>query len=292
MEGTQFSVRSTDEDFLELLRGYLGPFRLSDADDGADETIFQVDCGISRVLPGGTVVRPTANLFIGSLRIFCGPRWEDMAGKLIAGVRDLVTARADEAVRLRAAGAVIGDRALILPSGPDRHLPALSAALTRSGAGYIGDEIVKLDPILRRVSGIELPILLDVSDLDLFPEVNARARRVKVEEEGEVGKDSRTPRRAVPVEVLGGHRAVAPADLGWITFPEFRPGEETRLEPVAGAEAVFKLMEAMLNAHVWGDRALILARDLVETVSVQRLVIGSIPEAADLLMGLEEGAAS
>jgi hypothetical protein len=49
-------------------------------------------------------------------------------------------------------------------------------------------------------------------------------------------------------------------------------------------------MEAMLNAHVWGDRALILARDLVETVPVQRLVMGSIPEGAELLMGLEEAA--
>jgi len=289
VEGSQFSVRSTNEDFLELLRGHLGDFRVPDGDDELDETIFQVDCGTSRVLPGGTVVRPTANLFIGSLRIFCGPRWEDMAGKLIAGVRDLVTARADESVRFRAAGAVIGDRALILPSGPNRHLPALAAALTRGGAGYLGDEIIKLDPILRRVSGIGLPILVDVSDLDLFPEVNARARRVKVEEEGEVGRDSRTPRRAVPVEVLGGHHA-APTDLGWIVLPVFRQGEGTRLEPVAGAEAVFKLMEAMLNAHVWGDRALILARDLVETVPVQRLVIGSIPEGAGLLMGLDEAA--
>jgi hypothetical protein len=286
VEGTQFSVRSTDEDFLELLNGYLGDRRVPDPDEEKDETIFQVDCGATRTLPGGTVVRPTANLFIGSLRIFCGPRWEDMAGKLIAGVRDLATARADEAVRLRAVGAVIGDRAAILPSEPNRHLPALSAALTRAGAGYLGDELVKLDPILRRVSGIGLPILVDVADLDLFPEANARARRVKVEEQGEVGRDSRTPRRAVPVDVLGGHHA-DPAELGWIVVPAFRPGEETRFEPVPGAEAVFKLMEAMLNAHVWGDRALILARDLVETVPVQRLVIGSIPEAAELLMGIE-----
>ena len=88
------------------------------------------------------------------------------------------------------------------------------------------------------------------------------------------------------MDILGGHHA-APADLGWIVLPVFRAGEETRLEPVPGAEAVFKLMEAMLNAHVWGDRALILARDLVETVPVQRLVIGSIPEAAELLIGLE-----
>jgi hypothetical protein len=289
VEGSQFSVRSTDEDFAALLRGHLGDLRVTDADEGKDETFFQVDCGTSRHLPGGTVVRPTANLFIGSLRIFCGPRWEDMAGKLIAGVRDLVTARADGSVRFRAAGAVVGNRAVFLPSAPNRQLPALSAALTRAGAGYLGDEIVNLDPILRRISGIGLPILLDVADLDLFPEVNARARRVKVQEEGEVGRDSRTPRRAVPVEVLGGHHA-GPTDLGWIVLPVFQPGEETRLEPAGGAETVFKLMEAMLNAHIWGDRALILARDLVETVPVHRLVIGSIPAAAELLIGLEESA--
>ena len=96
-KGTQFSVRSTDEDFLELLRGYLGPFQVP---EGTEDAIFQVDCGATRDLPGGKVVRPTANLFMGSLRIFCGPRWEDMAGRLIGGVRDLVTTRADETVRL------------------------------------------------------------------------------------------------------------------------------------------------------------------------------------------------
>ena len=288
VEGTAFSVRSTDEGFLELLRGYLSPFQVP---EGTEDAIFQVDCGATRELPGGKVFRPTANLFMGSLRIFCGPRWEDMAGRLIGGVRDLVTTRADETVRFRAAAVAIEGRALFLPSEPNPHLPALAAALARAGAGYLGDELVKLDPILRRISGTQLPILLDVSDLDLFPQVKARARRLKVEEQGEVGIDSRTPRRAVPVEVLGGHHA-APAELGWIVLPVFRPGEETRFEPVPAAEAVFRLMEAALNAHVWGDRALIMARRLVETTPVQRLVIGSIPAAADLLMGLEEGAVS
>lgn len=287
VEGMELSVRSTDERFLELLRGYLGAFRV---DDGADEASFQVDCGPVRSLPGGKIVTPTANLYMGRLRIFCGPRWEDMAGRLIAGVRDLVTTHADEAVRLRAAAAVVGGTALILPSAPNPHLPALAGALARAGAPYLGDELVKLDPILRRISGISLPLLVDVTDLDLFPELNARARRMTPgTDEEEDRQDSRTPRRAVPVEVLGGDHA-APTDLGRIVFPVFAPGEDTRLEPVAGAEAVFRLMEAMLNAHVWGERGMILARDLVETVPVHRLVIGSIPDAADVLMGMGEEA--
>jgi hypothetical protein len=275
-------VRSTDERFLELLRGHLGRFRV---DEVSDDATFQVDCGTQRALPGGKVLRPIANLYLGRLRIFCGPRWEDMAGRLISGVRDMVTTHSNEFVRLRAVGAVIGERALILPSPPNPHLPALAAMLVRSGAGYLGDEVVNLDPILRRIHGLSLPILVDVSDLGHFPEANGRARRLPREERPE-GSDSRTPRRPIPVELLGGHPA-SPAELGWIVLPSFSPGETTRIEPVTAAEGVFRLVEAMLNSHIWGERALILARDLVETVPVSRLIIGSLPDAAELLMGLK-----
>ena len=282
IEDMDFSIRSTDVEFLELVRGYLGRFRV---DDGPDGLTFQVDCGESRVLPGGKVLRPAANLFVGGLRIYCGPRWQDMAGRLIDGLRDLLTTHTNEFVRLRAVGVVVNGRAWILPSAPDPHLPALAALLTRSGAGYLGDEIVKLDPILRHVHGIPLPILVDVSDLGHFPEVGGRPRRAgRIEGDQSRDMDARTPRRPIPLEDLGG-RESPPVELGRIVFPVFRLGDVTRFEPVAASEAVFLLMEAVLNAHVWGERALLLARDLVETVPVERLVIGSIPEAADLLMG-------
>jgi hypothetical protein len=236
------------------------------------------------VLPGGKRLRPTANLYVGGIRIFCGPRWEDMAGRLISGVRDLLTTRSNEFVWLRAAGVVIGGRGLILPSAPNPHLPALAALLARAGAGYLGDEVMKFDPILRQVHGVSLPLLVDVADLGYFPELGGRARRIL---RGAVWEDttsdSRTPRRPIPVNSLGGHGA-SPTHLGRITFPVFAPGEETRLEPIAGADAVFRLMQAVLNAHIWTDRAMILARDLVETVPVNQLIVGAVPDAADLLM--------
>jgi hypothetical protein len=239
------------------------------------------------VLPGGKRLRPTANLYAGGLRIFCGPRWEDMAGRLISGVRDLLTTRSNEFVWLRAAGVVIGGRALILPSAPNPHLPALAALLTHAGAGYLGDEVIKLDPILRQIHGLSLPLLVDAADLGYFPELDGRARRILRGSGGEgTSSDSRTPRRPIPVGALGGHVA-SRADLGRITFPVFAPGEETRLEPVAGADAVFRLMQATLNAPIWSDRAMILARDLVETMSVEQLIIGALPDAADVLMSPE-----
>jgi hypothetical protein len=282
VEGLDFSVRSTDASFLELLRGYLPPIQ---AKEGAEAARFQVDCGRPRVLPGGKVMRPTANLYVGRLRIFCGPRWEDMAGRLVTGVRDMATSRANETIRLRAVGVVIDGKAVILPARPNPHLPALAGLLVRAGAGFLGDEMVKLDPILRRVHGVALPLLVDVSDLDHFPEVDGRARR-KARHTGDQSDrgNSRTPRRVVPVNVLGGYHA-PPAELGAITFPVFAPGEDTRAEAIGASDGIFRIMEATLNGHVWGERALILARDLIETVPTQQLVVGSLPEAVELLMG-------
>jgi hypothetical protein len=283
VEGLDFSVRSTDEGFLELVRGYLGPFRV---EDGPEDINFQADCGTARILPGGLALRPTANLYLGRLRIYCGPRWEDMAGRLVAGVRDMMTAHANEFLRLRAAGAVVDGRALILPSAPNPHLPAMAALLTQAGAGYLGDEVVYLDPILRRIHGIPLPILVDVPDLRYFPDLaGRRGRWQRQTASGSEDPGARTPRRPIPVEEIGGHHGSA-APLGWIVFPSFRPGETTRVEPVGRSEALFGLMESMLNAHVWADRALILFRELVEAVPAMRLIVGSLPEGAELLKDL------
>jgi hypothetical protein len=285
IEDMEFSIRSTDVEFLELVRGSIGGFRV---DAGPEEIVFQVDCGQRRVLPGGKVLRPTANLFSGGVRIYCGPRWDDMVGRLIGGVRDMLTTHANEFVRIRAAGVAIGGKAVILPSPPNPHLPALAALLARAGAGYLGDEVIKLDPVLRRVYGIPLPILVDVSDLDHFPEVKTRKRRAaRIEGDQSEDVDSRTPRRAIPLDTLGGH-ASAPVELRRIVFPLFRPGQETRLEPLASSEAVFRILEVVLNPHIWGERAMLLARDVVETIPVDRMVVGSIPDAADMLM--REGA--
>ena len=69
-----------------------------------------------------------------------------------------------------------------------------------------------------------------------------------------------------------------------IVFPFFEEGAETRLEPFGGAAALFRFTEATLNLHIWTDRAFVLQRELMESVPVSRLVVGSIPEAADLVL--------
>lgn len=228
------------------------------------------------------MVRGKLNLYYSYLRIYEGRLQDEMAARLINFCRDAATQLSNEFVRIRA-GAVATDRgAILLPSVPEPHLPALVGLMIRQGADFLGDEMTNVDPILQDVHGLQLPLMIDGDDLPLFPELDreeARGRRREIPDEVR----ATTPRRVVlPQEIGGGFGE--PARLGWLIFPFFEPGEETRLESYGGAEAVFRFTQAMINLHVWEDRALVLLKELLEEVPVSRLVVGSIPVAAQLVL--------
>jgi hypothetical protein len=277
-----FALRATDGDFLELVRRYLGDFLVDRG--GTDEGLFSADCGIERRMPGGKPVRNKLTLYVGTMPIHGGLVKEEMAARLISYVRDRATRESNEFVRIRATAFTVDARAVMLPSPPEPHLPALAGMLLRSGCPYLGDELVNFDPILWRVRGSPFPLFLDAEDLPLFPKLEREPPRRSRREPTERTEFQRamTPRRPVAPEELGGQRS-QPAPVGWIVFPYFEAGAETRLEPAGGSEAIFRFTEAVLNLHIWEDRALTLIRDLVEAVPVSRLVVGSIPEAAELL---------
>ncbi len=249
--------------------------------EASDELLFSADCGIQRTLAGGKQVRARQRLFVGGLKIYEGYAQDEMAGRLISGVRDIATRSSNEFVRIRAGGVVANGRAILLPSVPAPHLPALVALLVRSGAKYLGDEIVNLDPVMRRVHGSSLPLLLAESDLALFPELGrppsaSRRRRA-------AGDGAREPRRPVRLDELGGDQA-EPAVPAWVVFPTFEEGSTTELRPIGDAEALFRFTQAGLNLHIWTDRALLVFRDVLASVPAAELVVGSLPEAARLLL--------
>lgn len=261
------------------MRGYIGA-HLVDGHDGA-ATLFSADCGETKTIAGGKVVHGISRLYSTGIKIFEGRVMDEMAGRLISGVRDLATQHSNEFVRVRAGGVVVAGGAILLPSPPQAHLPALTGLLVQRGAEYLGDEVVNVDPVLRRAHGIPLPLLVDGFDLPLFPHIDREPTRRKMKGSPEEVQ-AKTPRRPVPVEELGGRRA-APAPIRALVFPFFEERAETRLEPFGGAPALFRFTEATLNLHVWTDRAFVLHRDLIESVPTSRLVVGSIADAAELL---------
>src|SRR5205823_3232979 len=132
---------------------------------------------------------------------------------------------------------------------PSADLAALVGLLVRGGgAGFIGDEIANLDPILRRVHGLGLPLLIDGARMAMFPEIGAEPTPPR-RRGGQEPRVQARPRWPVLLEDLDGV-AAAPTEVRWIVFPEFRAGEPTRLEPMARSESVFRLTEAALNMHI------------------------------------------
>ena len=55
---------------------------------------------------------------------------------------------------------------------------------------------------------------------------------------------------------------------------------------MGSADALFAFARAGLDFHVWGERALILGREMLSSVPAARLRVGSLPDAADLLLEL------
>lgn len=277
IEEAPFTVRATDESFLDMVRPHLGPFRVPDPPEGYRR--FSANVGVDRSWPGGKMTKGISSLYLGMLRVYRGRYREEMAGRLMSLVRDLVTDGQDEYFRVRSGAVVVHGQALMLPAAPTPHLGGLVAALVQRGAGYLADAAAKIDPILRRLDGTPLPPMVDESDFSALglgpPVVRSRPRRD--------GSETLRPPFPVSVEALGGTRTEA-APLGWIVQVGFSPGEETRLEPAGGAEAVFRFTEAVLNMHVWRERSLTFTRDLLDEHPLSRLTVGSIPEAADLLM--------
>jgi hypothetical protein len=230
-------------------------------------------------MAGGKVARGVNALYLNYVRIFRGRGLEEMAGALITSMREAVMATQNQFIRVRAAAVRFNGGAVLLPSPPQPHLSGLAAALASKGGAYLGDEIVKIDPIEHLAHGVDLPLVVDSSDLPLFP---ALQRTPAKRSSRERHRDAITPRQPVTLDELGAQFG-DPAPVQWVIFPTFEPGAETAIESIAASTALFRFTVAGLNLHIWGDRALILMRQLLEEANIAEMTVGSIPDAADLV---------
>jgi hypothetical protein len=281
LPGNDISIRSTDPRFLELLAGYIGEHRM---ETGPDWPYLSADCGVEKSMAGGLSVRGHYRLYKGTMLVYGGRSMDEMAGRVISIARDLAAQDLQQFVQVRAGGIALGGDAVVLPSMPQPHLPALVGLAVRSGASYIGDEIVLVDPVLGRASGISLPLLLDSSDFGLFPELDREPVRSRRAADASAA-EAMTPRRPVTLPELKGRRA-DPVDIRWIVFPEFELGGPTELMSIERSEALFRLSRSLLNLHVWGDRVLYLWKELREKATPMRLRVGSMEAAAEMLLSL------
>lgn len=196
---------------------------------------------------------------------------------MVSAMRDLIVSPENEFVKIRGTGLTHdGASILLVAPQPEPRLPAVAAHLVRRGFGYLGDELVKVEPVLDTAHPTRLPILIDELDAASFPDAHLDPPRRRSHR-----SEGLTPRRPLPPSALGG-RWGDPAPLRWIVFPEF-DAPATGLEPTSGAPYLFRLAQATLNMHIWRERALLYLRRLLDDASVSRLTISSPDEAADAI---------
>jgi hypothetical protein len=270
-----FSVRTTDVRFLDVLNRYLGDYRV---DNGPRDIVFSADCGVEKELAGGKTTRGKNHLYFQAILIHQGNVIEEMAGRLISGVRTWTNHHSNEFLRIRAGGVALDGGAVLLPSQPEPHLATVVALLVSRGARYIGDEIVNIDPVLRRAHGTGLPLLLNPEDLPILPDLDAgrpRPRRAR----------GSKPRSWWPLRLEELHGSSSPPrDVRWIVFPTFRPGAGTQLRELGKADALFRFTQAGLNLHIWTERALALMQQLLRSGFVAELVVGDLSEGVECLL--------
>jgi hypothetical protein len=276
LHGTGFEIRSTDARFLDRVRPHLAGYEAGRDDLSEVATfLFSAIPGADRSLPGGTVVRGLHSVYAQGMRIYHGPDPEAMVGALLHMMRSLTLDYLDEFVRVRGGAVVLEESGLLLP-GDRPELAALVALMLARGARYLGDEVSLVDPVFRRLHPSPFPLLVHVDVAARIPGLGSTGRPRR-------SRRATPGRYAVPPEKLGS-RLAEPAKIEWVVFPSFEPGGATRLEPTGGAAAVFGLSQACANLDVWEERGLMLFRGLAEDAAVSRVVVGSLEEAADLLI--------
>jgi hypothetical protein len=271
-------VRSTDPSFVELVDALLHPYRRPRPDED-EPPGMSADCGVTKEIPG-MPLRRKLTLYFGTIAIYRGFSFHEMAGRMIGFVRDGATRFRDEFLRLHAGSVAVDGGVILMPGAPDPRLQALSAALVARGGSLLGDDLTLLEPVDRLVHPLGLPLLVE-SGLasNMFPgTAPLPPRRLR-------GRQPPVP-WTVPIRPVdvGGGSAVEPAPLRWVVLPEFRDDGPPSLEPIAASMAVFATSRSVLNWHIWQERALILIRELLTTVPVARLVASSIDEGADRLI--------
>ncbi len=272
-------VRSTEAGFVDLVDSFLHDHRTDG--DLEEPTILSADCGAAKTLPGTMKVDSKLTLYFSTTAIYRGFSQLEMAGRLLRFVRNHGLRFKNDVIRLDAGSVAMGGAAILLLSGGDHRVSALSAKLVAQGASLLGDDATIWEPVDRLLHPVGMPITLD-ADLahaafpDLVPPVGRRVR---------ARNDQAAIPRIWPVplrpEELGGSAASEPQAVEQVFVLDFRDEAPTTMEPMGLADAVFAASRSVHNMEIWGERALIAFRELYERVPFVRLTTSSVEEAAD-----------
>ncbi|HEX2699153.1 MAG TPA: hypothetical protein VHM89_02985 [Acidimicrobiales bacterium] len=213
-------------------------------------------------------------------RTVSAPSTTAMARSLVWQLNRLALAAPTQDVLVHAAVASLGARAVVMPGRSGAGKTTLVTALVLAGWRYLSDEVAALGPGGAEVRPYPRPLALEAGSWSLVPEAADRWPA------------------GVPA-MVSDLRLVLPASLGIpceptaatpaaIVFPEVVAGATARLEPVARAEALERLLPLTFNLNALGQAGFERLEGCVRRATCHRLVLDGLAGVPALVATLVE----
>jgi hypothetical protein len=192
------------------------------------------------------------------------------------------TAAASGAHLLFHAGALEADgAALLLPGTSGSGKSTLTAGLvTRSGLGYLTDELAALDLTGDRLLPYAKPITVKHGSFDVVPELHPDRRS------GPGAAPWTGEEWQVPVGGTNAGRVGRPCPLRWVIVPRYVPGAPTALSPLSDTEAFLTLALHAVNLLPHGASGSAALGRMVADASCYTLTMSDLDEACALVRRL------
>ncbi len=205
----------------------------------------------------------------------------DVVPRLVSTITEQALASRPGHLALHAAAVALDGGAVLLPGPSGAGKTMLAAALVAAGFDYLTDEAAVIDVDTLEIASFPKPLSLRAGSLDVLGRAVATF--------GPSGSRTMVPASALRAGAPGpGARPRA------LVFPRYEPGAESRLIPLARAEALVEVVNNSFNFADQGFGSMRRLRRLVTDCVCVRLVTGDLDVACELLLGLigSEGGAA
>lgn len=175
--------------------------------------------------------------------------------------------------------------AVIMPAPPGSGKSTLCAALARNGWRLLSDELALIRIADGNIIPLPRPVSLKNASIDIMRDYAPDAvfsRKVSDTIKGTVAH-----MQAPPDSVA---RASEPARPGWIIFPRYATGADTRLTALPKARAFMRAADNAFNYSLLGERGFASLAALIDASSCHEFTYSKLDEAIDTFNGLQRQA--